>query len=115
MDESSALRKISLPLLVALGVLYLFGMRSGVTTLALLIISGVVLYLVMSSILSGAGATQSSLDSCEKKHGFAGWNFRVFIDEQGAIWLRATDLKRFLEYNQSNRPLKNPANSMQMV
>lgn len=102
MSASAALRKIALPLLVAFGVLYLFGMRSAVTTLALLIISLAVLYFAMSSMLGGARVTQEALDACEQTYDHAGWDFRVFVDEQNEIWLRAGDLKRYLAYDQSD-------------
>jgi hypothetical protein len=102
MNIADTLRKIALPLLVAFGVLYLFGMRSTVTTIALLTISLSVLYFAMSSMLGGARAMNEALDASEHKHGHAGWNFRVFVDEQNQIWLRAGDLKRYLDYDKSD-------------
>jgi hypothetical protein len=77
-------------------------MRSGITTIALLVISLAVLYFAMSSMLGGARATQEALDACEQTYGHAGWNFRVFVDKQNQIWLRAGDLKRYLAYDKSD-------------
>lgn len=102
MSCSNALRRIALPLVVAFGVLYLYGMRSGVTTIALLGISVAVLYFAMSSMMGSAQATQDALDACEQIHCYSGWNIRVFVDEQGQSWLRATDIKRYLGYDKSN-------------
>lgn len=102
MSSSSALRKIALPLLVAFGVLYLFGMRSGVTTIALLVISLAVLYFVMSELMEGVHATQKTLDASERTYSYAGRDFRVFVDEQNGIWLRASDLKCYLAYDQTD-------------
>jgi len=102
MNASRTLSRIAFPLLVAFGILYLFGIRSGIASVALLTISAVLLYLVTTSMLGGVRDIQDALDASERTFSFAGWNFRVFTDEQGAIWLRAADLKRFLDYKQSD-------------
>jgi hypothetical protein len=105
MNSSAALRKVALPLLVAFAVLYLFGMRSGVITGALLVISVSVLYFTLSSVLQGARAAQEVRDASEQTFRHGGRDFRIFVDEQGEIWLRATDIKRFLANKQSDAVL----------
>lgn len=105
MNSSNALRKVALPLLVAFAVLYLFGMRSGFATGALLLISVSVLYFMLSSVLLGARAAQDARDASEKTFRHGGRDFRIFVHEQGEIWLRASDIKRFLAHIQSDAVL----------
>ncbi len=105
MNSSAAMRNIALPLLVAFAMLYLFGIRSGVATLALSIISVAVLYFALSSMLHGAQDAQSARDASEQSFRHAGHNFRVFADHQGEVWLRASDVKRFVAHDQPDTAL----------
>jgi len=106
MNSSAARRKVVMPLLVAFAVLYLFGMHSDFAVGALLVISVSVLYLALSSVLQGARAAQETRDASEQTYRHAGRNFRVFVDEQGEIWLRASDIKRVLDHDYSNAVLE---------
>lgn len=102
MNSTDLLRKISLPLLVSGGALYLFGIRSGVASVALLVISATVLYACMSSVLSGARAAQVALDASEQIYRHGGRNFRIFADEQGQVWVRSADVMRCLMHKQAD-------------
>jgi hypothetical protein len=102
MTAPNALLRFLLPLSVAFGVLYLFGMRSSVTTIALLVISVSVLFFAMSSVMGGVRTAQDALDASERTYDYAGWALRVYADERGELWLRAADLKRLLDHGKSD-------------
>ncbi len=99
MNLIERLRPLALPLLVAFAVLYLFGMRSILTTAALLTIAVAVLYLGMSSTLQGLHKAGDGGERCFR-HG--GRDFRVYVDGAGAVWLRAADVGHLVEQNLSS-------------
>ncbi|MBK7001140.1 MAG: hypothetical protein IPH35_14545 [Rhodoferax sp.] len=69
------------------------------TTAALLTIAVVVLYLGMSSTLQGLHKAGDDGERCFR---YGGRDFRVHVDDAGAVWLRAGDVQRLVEQNLSS-------------
>lgn len=98
----STLRRGVLSIFVTLGVLYLFGIRSGLIVIALPVISIGVLYFGMTGVLGDVLAADAMLGASERVFGYVNARLRVYTDTSGQIWLRAGDLKTLLEHGKSD-------------
>lgn len=102
---SAALKFGIVPLLVGGAILHLYGARSGLEAFAFILIAVSLIYWVMASLKSGTNAFHDSVEATEVAHHFSSHRFRVFVDDKDSIWLRAADVKRYLQHAHSHSSL----------
>jgi len=102
---SSALKYGIVPLLVGGAILHVYGARSGWEAFAFILIAVSSVYWVMASLKRGTSAVHDAVEATEDVHHFSSYAFRVFVDEREAIWLRAADVKRYLQHEHSHSSL----------
>jgi hypothetical protein len=102
MMTSAALKFGIVPLLVGGAILHLYGARSGWEAFAFILLSISLVYWVMVSLKRGTNAVHDAVEATEAVHHFSSHAFRVFVDDKGNIWLRAGDIKRYLQHEHSH-------------
>lgn len=93
------------PLLVGAAILHLYGVRSGWEAVAFVLIAVSLLYWMMASLKRGTNSVHDAVEATEAVHHFSSYVFRVFVDEGNTIWLRAGDVKRYLQHEHSHLSL----------
>lgn len=102
---SAALKYGIVPLLVGGAILHVYGARSGWESFAFILIAVSLVYWVMASLKRGTSAVHDAVEATEAVHHFSSHAFRVFVDEKDAIWIRAADVKRYLQHEHSHSSL----------